>query len=48
MKQYPEILHYSRGHFGEPVIAFEKLDGSNIRLEWQRKRGFFKFGRWKR
>lgn len=27
-----------------PIIAFDKLDGSNIRVEWTRKRGFSKFG----
>jgi hypothetical protein len=26
------------------VIAFDKLDGSNIRAEWSPKRGFYKFG----
>lgn len=27
-----------------PIIAFDKLDGSNIRAEWTRKNGFAKFG----
>lgn len=27
-----------------PIIAFDKLDGSNIRAEWNRKTGFTKFG----
>lgn len=27
-----------------PIIAFDKLDGSNIRAEWTRKTGFSKFG----
>lgn len=27
-----------------PIIAFDKLDGSNIRAEWTRKNGFSKFG----
>jgi hypothetical protein len=27
-----------------PVIAFDKLDGSNIRCEWNRKKGLHKFG----
>jgi hypothetical protein len=31
-----------------PIIAFDKLDGSNIRTEWSRKTGFTKFGTRKR
>lgn len=27
-----------------PCIAFNKLDGSNLRYEWNPKRGFYKFG----
>jgi len=27
-----------------PIIAFDKIDGSNIRAEWSRKSGFTKFG----
>ncbi len=27
-----------------PVYAFDKLDGSNIRAEWNKKNGFYKFG----
>lgn len=44
MKQYPKILHYNIGPFGEKCYAFYKHDGSNIRFEWGRKRGFYKFG----
>lgn len=41
MKQYPSI----DGHIVHlPVIAFDKLDGSNIRCEWNRKKGLHKFG----
>ncbi len=29
-------------------IAFEKYDGNNIRIEWNRKRGWYKFGTRKR
>ena len=29
---------------GEHILAFDKLDGSNIRAEWTRKNGFNKFG----
>ena len=42
MKAYPEIP--SNYHYGLTVYAFDKLDGSNIRVEWHRKRGFHKFG----
>jgi hypothetical protein len=44
MKQYPKIEYYNKGIFGQPIIAFDKLDGSNIRCEWSRKRGWYKFG----
>lgn len=30
--------------FGEVVYAFDKLDGSNVRVEWTKKTGFHKFG----
>jgi hypothetical protein len=42
MKTYPsianEIVH-------QPVYAFDKFDGSNIRGAWSRKRGFHTFGK---
>ena len=52
MKQYHTILKYKEEHFGKPVWAFDKIDGSNIRLEWDKKLskksrftfGFKKFG----
>jgi hypothetical protein len=44
MKEYPSIDLYRKGIFGETVIAFDKLDGSNFRCEWSRKRGWYKFG----
>lgn len=41
MKQYPSIP----GKITKTnVWAFDKLDGSNIRAEWSRKKGFYKFG----
>jgi len=43
MKHYDSIDYYG-DHFGIPTIAFDKLDGSNIRAEFTRKRGFYKFG----
>lgn len=52
MKQYPTIEYWNKGIFGEPIYAFDKLDGSNIRVEWDRRTakksnfsgGFKKFG----
>jgi hypothetical protein len=44
MKTYPKIEYYNKGYFGDTVWAFDKLDGSNIRAEWNRKRGWYKFG----
>lgn len=38
---YPTI---SKNTLNVPIIAFDKLDGSNIRAEWTRKTGFTKFG----
>lgn len=43
MKSYPSIDGKIR--FGEKVYAFDKLDGSNVRAEWSKKNGFYKFGR---
>lgn len=43
MKEYPTIEHSIR--YGVPVYMFDKLDGSNIRAEWDRKKGFWKFGK---
>lgn len=43
MKSYPIIDMSPR--YGTPVYAFDKLDGSNVRAEWSRKKGFWKFGR---
>jgi len=45
MKTYPTI---SRDLQNVPIYAFDKLDGSNIRAEWTRKKGFWKFGSRKR
>ena len=43
MKTYPSIPRKFRGI--PNAYVFDKLDGSNIRVEWSKKRGFFKFGR---
>ena len=43
MKEYPTISRVlSRG---ESIYAFDKLDGSNIRAEWSRKKCFYKYGK---
>lgn len=44
MKSYPKIQYFNKGIFGEVVWAFDKIDGSNIRCEWNRNRGWYKFG----
>jgi len=42
MKFYPSITKDMRPDVY--VYAFDKLDGSNIRAEWNAKKGFYKFG----
>ncbi len=47
MKHYPSIPRFSdcpQDYLGRPCIAFEKPDGSNIRAEWSKKQGWYKFG----
>lgn len=46
MKQYPSITSSTGQTFREITDAyiFDKLDGSNLRFEWSRKRGWYKFG----
>jgi hypothetical protein len=44
MEQYPEIPGAKRAPLGEKCIAFYKYDGSNLRWEWSKKRGWHKFG----
>jgi len=41
MKTYPTIPTTISN---VDIFAFDKLDGSSIRAEWSRKRGFYKFG----
>ena len=43
MKQYDTIPYYG-DHIGMDIIAFYKIDGSNLRFEYSKKRGFYKFG----
>lgn len=42
MKSYPSIE--KRFSKKEQYYFFDKLDGSNIRAEWSKKKGFYKFG----
>ena len=42
MKSYPSIDRDPRQDVH--IYAFDKLDGSNIRAEWNPKKGFYKFG----
>ena len=44
MKQYPKIDYHDQGRFNENCVAFLKIDGSNLRFEWSKKREFYKFG----
>lgn len=42
MKAYPSIT--TKIDFSKSYHLFDKLDGSNIRAEWNPKKGFYKFG----
>jgi hypothetical protein len=45
MKQYPSIQGSGGQRFREfEAYVFDKLDGSNLRMEWTRKAGWNKFG----
>src|ERR1035437_10492113 len=44
MKSYHSIPHWNKGIFGEKCIAQLKNDGSNMRFEWNKNSGFYKFG----
>jgi hypothetical protein len=44
LKTYPTIRYFQPSDIGKSITAFQKLDGSNIRAEWNRKRNFYKFG----
>jgi hypothetical protein len=44
MKSYDSIPHWNKGPFGEKTIAFDKIDGSSMRFEWNIKSGWYKFG----
>ncbi len=42
MKSYPSI--FKDIVFDQPVVVFDKLDGSNLRVEVTTKKGMYKFG----
>lgn len=51
MKEYPSIpaaghllARSAEDYLGQPFVAFDKLDGSNVRAEWDQKRGWHQFG----
>lgn len=45
MRQYPPIPYSGGQRFREfQAYVFDKVDGSNLRAEWTRKRGWHKFG----
>jgi|ERR1035437_17125 hypothetical protein len=43
MNAYPTIDYWGQ-NLGLKIFAFDKIDGSNIRVEYSQKRGFYKFG----
>lgn len=43
MKQYPSIKNSSKAP-REACHVFVKYDGSNLRFEWSKRRGWYKFG----
>lgn len=44
MKSYPSIPSSVPSTGDQKLYVFDKLDGSNIRVEWTRKKGFVKYG----
>jgi hypothetical protein len=44
MLEYPSISHYRDAPIGLLCYVFEKYDGSNLRWEWSRNKGWYKFG----
>jgi hypothetical protein len=44
MKTYPSIPGSKQSPIGTHCTAFYKYDGSNLRWEWSKKQGFYKFG----
>ena len=48
MKSYPSIIRVDEAGWDRDLYTFDKLDGSNLRFEWSRKTGWYKFGTRKR
>lgn len=48
MKSYPSIMRVDPNGCDQEFYTFDKLDGSNLRFEWSRKTGWYKFGTRKR
>ena len=45
MKQYVSIPYFDgKLLLGQEIIAFDKLDGNNMRFEWSKKKGWYLFG----
>lgn len=44
MKTYPNIHGIHNVPWGEDCVSFYKYDGSNLRMEWNKKKGWYKFG----
>ena len=45
MKQYVSIPYFNdKILLGHEIIAFDKLDGNNMRFEWSKKKGWNLFG----
>jgi len=44
MKSYPSITYPGKKGVGKQLHTFAKLDGSNLRFEWTKKKGWHKFG----
>lgn len=42
MKTYPNISYATESHL--PIVAFDKLSGSNVRAKWTSKKDWHKFG----
>lgn len=48
MKSYPSIIYPPPCGLGENLHTFAKLDGSNLRFEWSKKKSWYKAGTRKR
>ena len=44
MQSYPSIPYHKSGIEGSKVWVFDKPDGNNLRFEYSKNRGFYKFG----